>query len=497
MSLDASTLHPNQPLDPIWKCDPVFGIVHSFGCQICPLYMRHIATASHSDANDLSFQLALKERDSQYTVRYLHGVCEGGRLVQEEMDGQTADLLTQYRVERDEALALADRRSAELLIAQEELLQVKEQFRALRVLFDELADFSATETSSLGEEILPGPSPALLKEDTGPLESTNPPRPPPLTLPTPPPSPLLKRSHLHSPPSTPDAFQITPHLPAAHTEGSQVPETGDDDITSVHSEETAGSVTHAALFAEDAGETPAFNQLSGIVERMDAARKGNEQALLEVTKLYAAACTTPIKDRSTTQQLLILEWMNARPSLLTTPPTSGDPPALQREQEQEQEQEPETAEIFVDSSASWGIGFSYNGRWLAWKLKPGWNAQGRDNNWGEMVAVELGLHVAIAAGLRSQSIVVRSDNWGVVRALITGKSKHARQPEIIRNIGALRRRYGIDLIPVWVSTTENLADKPSRGKFPPRHLIFPVSVPLPAHLSPFLYPPVPLSALSH
>ncbi|KAF8063627.1 hypothetical protein FPV67DRAFT_1370611, partial [Lyophyllum atratum] len=80
-----------------------------------------------------------------------------------------------------------------------------------------------------------------------------------------------------------------------------------------------------------------------------------------------------------------------------------------------------------------------------------------------MVAVELGLHVAIAAGFHSQTIVMRSDNWGVVQSLLKGKSRHAKQLEILREIVALTKRCKITLIPVWVPTAENPADKPSRG----------------------------------
>jgi len=46
--------------------------------------------------------------------------------------------------------------------------------------------------------------------------------------------------------------------------------------------------------------------------------------------------------------------------------------------------------IFVDAS-SWGIGLIVNDHWFAWQFAQGWDTDGRDIHWAEMVAIELAL----------------------------------------------------------------------------------------------------------
>ena len=50
---------------------------------------------------------------------------------------------------------------------------------------------------------------------------------------------------------------------------------------------------------------------------------------------------------------------------------------------------PLDTKLFVDASTEWGIGLTLNGKWLAWQMKDGWNSEGHDISWAEMVAVEL------------------------------------------------------------------------------------------------------------
>jgi hypothetical protein len=147
---------------------------------------------------------------------------------------------------------------------------------------------------------------------------------------------------------------------------------------------------------------------------------------------------------------------------------------------------PLTSQIFVDASTSWGIGFYLDGHWLAWELLPGWKSEGRDIGWAEMVAVELAVLVLIHAQFRNCHLVLRSDNQGVVGALSGGKSRNPQQNAVLRRIVSLFREADIWLSIEWVSTDDNLADKPSRGLFPPLHNIFSPIPPLPTYLSRFL-----------
>ncbi|KAF5372040.1 hypothetical protein D9615_008035 [Tricholomella constricta] len=152
--------------------------------------------------------------------------------------------------------------------------------------------------------------------------------------------------------------------------------------------------------------------------------------------------------------------------------------------------------IFVDASTSWGIGFFLNGKWLAWKLLPGWKSDDRDIGWAEMVAVDLALRACISSGLRDCHIVIRSDNSGVVGALAAGRSRNSQQNAILRRIVDNFQSNKIWITTSWVSTHDNIADAPSRGRFPPRNTLFPFPPALPSYLKPYVAPSVPFHALS-
>jgi hypothetical protein len=121
--------------------------------------------------------------------------------------------------------------------------------------------------------------------------------------------------------------------------------------------------------------------------------------------------------------------------------------------------------IFVDASTSFGIGFWWDGRWLAWCLLEGWQADGRDIGWAEMVAIELGLHCVIAAGFRNARFILHSDNQGVVGGFRAGMSRNSEQNSILCCIIFLFQEHSLWFSTIWVLSAENLADAPSRGIF--------------------------------
>lgn len=82
---------------------------------------------------------------------------------------------------------------------------------------------------------------------------------------------------------------------------------------------------------------------------------------------------------------------------------------------------PSKVEFWVDASTSWGVGVVFNGTWQSWKFTEGWKQDGRDIGWAEMVAVELGLAMAVAEGFTNHHFVIRSDNQGVIHALDNGR----------------------------------------------------------------------------
>jgi hypothetical protein len=146
---------------------------------------------------------------------------------------------------------------------------------------------------------------------------------------------------------------------------------------------------------------------------------------------------------------------------------------------------------------SWGIGFVWEGRWLAWHFLPGWKEEGRDIGWAEMVAIELALHAVVAARHRSVHLIIRSDNEGVVGATHAGKSHNSPSNLILRWIVDLFHDHDLWATITWISTKDNLADRPSCGLFPAAHDIFPYALKLPSHLSPFLEPCISAQDLSY
>jgi hypothetical protein len=158
---------------------------------------------------------------------------------------------------------------------------------------------------------------------------------------------------------------------------------------------------------------------------------------------------------------------------------------------------PSVCEIHVDASTSWGIGFVWQGKWLAWKLKAGWKAEGRDIGWAEMVAVYLAVTVLVAAGLCHAHFILRSDNAGVCGATVAGKSRNAAQNEILRRTVDLFRDHDLTLTVKWISTVENLADAPSRGALPGAVDLFPCIPTLPFHLRKLVEKPVRAETYPH
>jgi len=93
---------------------------------------------------------------------------------------------------------------------------------------------------------------------------------------------------------------------------------------------------------------------------------------------------------------------------------------------------PLDTKLFVDASTGWGIGLILDGKWLAWQFKEGWNSEGREIGWAEMVAVELATRTLITEKYANCHIIVRSDNKGVVGTLEAGRSRGTQQNAILR-----------------------------------------------------------------
>ena len=95
---------------------------------------------------------------------------------------------------------------------------------------------------------------------------------------------------------------------------------------------------------------------------------------------------------------------------------------------------PSPVEFWVDASSSWGIGVVFNGSWDFWKFTPGWDRDGRNIGWAEMVAIELGLLFAVHAGFSDTHFIVKSDNQGVIHAIEGGKSRSPEQNLVLQGL---------------------------------------------------------------
>jgi len=124
---------------------------------------------------------------------------------------------------------------------------------------------------------------------------------------------------------------------------------------------------------------------------------------------------------------------------------------------------PQDLGFWVDASTSWGIGIVFNGAWESWRLKTGWNKNGRDIGWAEFVALELGILFAIAHGFSNIHFLIRSDNQGVIHAVKGGKSRNHEQNLVLRRITDLCSTFNIHISSIYTPSAENLADRPSRG----------------------------------
>jgi hypothetical protein len=150
----------------------------------------------------------------------------------------------------------------------------------------------------------------------------------------------------------------------------------------------------------------------------------------------------------------------------------------------------EAEEIHVDASTSWGLGFIWKRKWLSWKLKSGWNWDGRDIGWAKIVAVFLAITVLAAAGVGDAHFILRSDNSGVCGSFIAGRARNMAQNDILRRMVDLLRDRDIVFTVVWISTVHNLADAPSRGRLPPVSQLFPHKAHRPFFLKEFVQNPV-------
>ena len=79
---------------------------------------------------------------------------------------------------------------------------------------------------------------------------------------------------------------------------------------------------------------------------------------------------------------------------------------------------------FSDASSGVGIGVVIGSKWHAWRLVPGWKADGRDIGWAEAVGFELLARALCSVSQPGQFFRVFGDNRGVVEGWWKGRSRN-------------------------------------------------------------------------
>jgi hypothetical protein len=147
--------------------------------------------------------------------------------------------------------------------------------------------------------------------------------------------------------------------------------------------------------------------------------------------------------------------------------------------------------FFVDASMSWGISLSLWSCWLAWPLLNGWEGDRRTIGWAKFVALETTVLTALNTRIKGATLLVQSDNKGVVGAFSAGFSRSSAQNAVLRCILLLLYKKDLWLRVIWIPSADNPADGPSRGVFPPGSRLLPFPPKLPHSLCQFVGPAVP------
>ena len=134
---------------------------------------------------------------------------------------------------------------------------------------------------------------------------------------------------------------------------------------------------------------------------------------------------------------------------------------------------------FSDASSGFGIGIVIGDKWRAWRLVPGWKADGRDIGWAEAVGFELLARTLCAASEPGQHLRIFGDNKGVVEGWWKGRSRNWETNKVFRRIHDLADTHQCSFITRYVASRENPADGPSRGLYPATANLLPaVSIPV-------------------
>ena len=143
------------------------------------------------------------------------------------------------------------------------------------------------------------------------------------------------------------------------------------------------------------------------------------------------------------------------------------------------------ANTYSDASSETGIGITVGDRWRAWRLLPGWKADGRDIGWVEAIGFLLLTLTLSPTAPRGSHIKVFRDNRGVVEGWCKSRSRNKPMNDIFRAVHSLTEEEGILFLTRYVPSKENPADNPLRGIYYHQSLLLP-AVPIPPPIRQYL-----------
>ncbi|CAD6954089.1 unnamed protein product [Tilletia caries] len=137
---------------------------------------------------------------------------------------------------------------------------------------------------------------------------------------------------------------------------------------------------------------------------------------------------------------------------------------------------PRDIKLYVDESSDWVIDIWWDGRSAAYRLRTDWRSHGngRDIQFAEALAIEVGLLHVFATGLRSAALIVYTDNTGVQFGVPRGRMRNEAATIVIERIHDLQVRHDVVVHTRRVASADNPADEPSRP-FPQSY--FPLALP--------------------
>jgi hypothetical protein len=121
-------------------------------------------------------------------------------------------------------------------------------------------------------------------------------------------------------------------------------------------------------------------------------------------------------------------------------------------------------------------------KWNTWTLRSGWKGQGRDIGWLEAIAVELAVLTLFEGGWKDASLIIRSDNQGVIGAFQHGWSRNFQVNLCICRVETLAMLSNVTHTLIYTESARNRADSISRGEVGhPSLRLEPVTLPRELH----------------